>query len=151
MGALALTAQPGKQEAFRPLMPGASYVPRNDLDALRAAVSERTCAIAIEIVQGECGVYPLDDEFVRLARTSPHINQSSGVSVRCSIANAENVVSAAERRGIVQRESMVVARVDDPLAFVCWLLGPIIETGEAKDLGRFDALFSECLEFFFWL
>jgi len=68
MGALALTGQPGKQEAFRPLMPGARYVPRNDQDALRAAVSERTCAIAIEIVQGECGVYPLDDDFVRLAR-----------------------------------------------------------------------------------
>jgi acetylornithine/succinyldiaminopimelate/putrescine aminotransferase len=68
MGALALTAQPGKQKAFEPLMPGARYVPRNDLDALRAAVSERTCAIALEIVQGERGVYPLDDEFVRLAR-----------------------------------------------------------------------------------
>ncbi len=68
MGALALTGQPGKQEAFRPLMPGAHYVPRNDHDALRAAVNERTCAIAIEIVQGECGVYPLDDDFVRLAR-----------------------------------------------------------------------------------
>ena len=68
MGALALTAQPGKQKAFEPLMPGARYVPRNDLDALRAAVGERTCAIALEIVQGECGVYPLDDAFVRLAR-----------------------------------------------------------------------------------
>ncbi|NBP86656.1 MAG: aminotransferase class III-fold pyridoxal phosphate-dependent enzyme, partial [Mycobacteriaceae bacterium] len=68
MGALALTGQPGKQEAFRPLMPGARYVPRNDKDALRAAVSDKTCAIAIEIVQGECGVYPLDDDFVRLAR-----------------------------------------------------------------------------------
>ncbi len=68
MGALALTGQPGKQEAFKPLMPGARYVPRNDKDALRAAVSERTCAIAIEIVQGECGVYPLDDDFVQLAR-----------------------------------------------------------------------------------
>jgi acetylornithine/N-succinyldiaminopimelate aminotransferase len=68
MGALALTGQPGKQEAFKPLMPGARYVPRNDKDALRAAVSEKTCAIAIEIVQGECGVYPLDDDFVQLAR-----------------------------------------------------------------------------------
>ncbi len=68
MGALALTGQPDKQEAFRPLMPGARYVPRNDGDALRTAVSEHTCAIAIEIVQGECGVYPLENDFVRLAR-----------------------------------------------------------------------------------
>ena len=57
------------------------------------------------------------EEFVRLARTSPHINQSSGVSVRCSIANAENVVSSAERRGILASEKRVVARVDD-LAFM---------------------------------
>jgi magnesium chelatase subunit I len=57
------------------------------------------------------------EEFVRLARGSPHINQSSGVSVRCSIANAENVVSSAERRGILAGEKRVVARVDD-LAFV---------------------------------
>ncbi len=68
MGALALTGQRDKQEVFRPLMPGARYVPRNDGDALRAAVSERTCAIAIEIVQGESGVYPLENDFVRLAR-----------------------------------------------------------------------------------
>jgi magnesium chelatase subunit I len=53
------------------------------------------------------------EEFVRQARTSPHINQSSGVSVRCSIANAENVVSSAERRGIMAGEKRVVARADD--------------------------------------
>lgn len=57
------------------------------------------------------------EEFVRLARTSPHINQASGVSVRASIANAENVVSSAERRGVLHGENKVVARVDD-LAFV---------------------------------
>ena len=59
----------------------------------------------------------LMEEFVCLARTSPHINQASGVSVRCSIANAENLVSSAERRGIVLGENRVVARMDD-LAFI---------------------------------
>ena len=62
-------------------------------------------------------IHEILEEFVRQARTSPHINQSSGVSVRCSIANAENVVSSAERRGILAREKRIVARVDD-LAFV---------------------------------
>jgi magnesium chelatase subunit I len=57
------------------------------------------------------------EEFVRQARTSPHINQASGVSVRCSIANAENVVSSAERRGILLDEKKIVARVDD-LSFI---------------------------------
>ena len=62
-------------------------------------------------------VHEILEEFVRQARTSPHINQASGVSVRCSIANAENVVSSAERRGIVHSEKKVTARVDD-LAFI---------------------------------
>ena len=44
------------------------------------------------------------EEMSRLARTSPHINQQSGVSVRMSIANLENVVSNAERRSIVNGE-----------------------------------------------
>ncbi|HTV47748.1 MAG TPA: sigma 54-interacting transcriptional regulator [Phycisphaerae bacterium] len=57
------------------------------------------------------------EEFVRLARQSPHINQSSGVSVRCSIANAENLVSSAERRGIILSEKNVIVRVDD-LSFI---------------------------------
>ena len=57
------------------------------------------------------------EEFVRLARQSPHVNQASGVSVRCSIANAENLASAAERRAILHKESGAVARVDD-LAYI---------------------------------
>ncbi len=57
------------------------------------------------------------EEFVRQARSSPHINQASGVSVRCSITNAENLVSNAERRAILCGEQDIVARMDD-LAFV---------------------------------
>lgn len=53
------------------------------------------------------------EEFVRLARNSPHVNQQSGVSVRASITCTETLVSNAERRGIVLGESMVVPRVSD--------------------------------------
>jgi len=53
------------------------------------------------------------EEISRLARTSPHINQQSGVSVRMSIANLENVISNAERRAIVNHERFVVPRVSD--------------------------------------
>ena len=53
------------------------------------------------------------EEVVRLARTSPHVSQASGVSVRTSIANAESVVSNAERRGIITGESEVVVRIVD--------------------------------------
>ena len=50
------------------------------------------------------------EEIARLARSSPHVNQQSGVSVRMSIANLENVVSNAERRAIMSREGLIVPR-----------------------------------------
>jgi magnesium chelatase subunit I len=53
------------------------------------------------------------EEISRLARTSSHVNQASGVSVRMSIANLENVVSNAERRALINRERWVVPRVSD--------------------------------------
>jgi magnesium chelatase subunit I len=53
------------------------------------------------------------EEFVRLARTSPHVNQQSGVSVRASITCMETLVSNAERRGIVLGEKRVMPRISD--------------------------------------
>ena len=53
------------------------------------------------------------EEMSRLARTSSHVNQASGVSVRMSIANLENVISNAERRALLNGESAIVPRVSD--------------------------------------
>jgi magnesium chelatase subunit I len=53
------------------------------------------------------------EETSRLARTSPHVNQASGISVRMSIANLENAVSNAERRGLLHEESHVVVGIHD--------------------------------------
>lgn len=58
-------------------------------------------------------MHEIIEAFARIARASPHINQSSGVSVRASIANAEVMASNAERRGIVLGESLVVPRISD--------------------------------------
>ena len=67
-GALSLTGQPAKQEPFKPLVPGVRHVERDDLEALEAAVGPRTCAIVMEVVQGEVGVHPVPHEMLRLAR-----------------------------------------------------------------------------------
>jgi magnesium chelatase subunit I len=53
------------------------------------------------------------EEFCRIARKSPHINQQSGVSVRASVAGAELLVSNAERRCILAGEAEVVPRISD--------------------------------------
>ena len=53
------------------------------------------------------------EEVSRLARASSHVNQASGVSVRMSIANLENVISNAERRALINNEAWIIPRVSD--------------------------------------
>jgi acetylornithine/N-succinyldiaminopimelate aminotransferase len=60
--------QPKYAEGFGPKPGGVNHVPYNDCDALRAAVSEKTCAIMVEPIQGEGGVLPADKEFLQTAR-----------------------------------------------------------------------------------
>jgi len=66
----ALSATPGlaRNEALGPMLPGFRSVPRNDAAALRAAVGENTAAVLIEPIQGESGVFPIDEEALLAAR-----------------------------------------------------------------------------------
>ena len=59
------TAQPKYQEGFEPLPGGFTYCPFNDSDAIEAAISDRTCAVMLEPVQGEGGVTPARQGFLR--------------------------------------------------------------------------------------
>jgi predicted acetylornithine/succinylornithine family transaminase len=68
MAALSATGQASKQEAFAPLLPGFTHVPLNDIEALSAVVTERTCAVMLEPVQGEGGVYPCDEAYLAAVR-----------------------------------------------------------------------------------
>src|SRR5262245_49028149 len=79
------------------------------------------------------------EEMVRLARSSPHVSQASGVSVRTSIANLETVVSNAERRGIVTGESRVVPRICDLNYLIASSRGKI-EMTLAEEVGAEDKL-----------
>lgn len=56
MGALALTGQPSKQDPFRPLPGDVTVVPYDDIDAIKAAVTDDTAAVFLEPIQGEGGV-----------------------------------------------------------------------------------------------
>ena len=79
------------------------------------------------------------EEMVRLARSSPHVSQASGVSVRTSIANLETVVSNAERRGIVTGEARVVPRICDLNYLIASSRGKI-EMTLAEEEGAEDKL-----------
>ena len=66
-GALSATGQPKYQEPFEPLVPGFKFVQMNDVGALQATVNERTCAILLEPIQGEGGIFEIDPEFMQAA------------------------------------------------------------------------------------
>ncbi len=68
LGALSVTGQPKYWQGFEPLVPGVVFVPPNDMEALKSAFSEKVCAIILEPIQGEGGVYPLNKEFILLAK-----------------------------------------------------------------------------------
>ncbi|MEP6918062.1 MAG: acetylornithine/succinylornithine family transaminase [Acidobacteriota bacterium] len=59
MGSLSVTWDDHYRAPFAPLIPGVTFVPADDIDALRAAVTERTAAVIVEPLQGEGGVRPL--------------------------------------------------------------------------------------------
>jgi acetylornithine aminotransferase len=68
MGALSLTAQPAKQDPFRPLPGDVSHVPFGDVEALRAAVSTDTALVMLEPIQGENGVVVPPADYLLAAR-----------------------------------------------------------------------------------
>ncbi len=84
------------------------------------------------------------EETARLARKSSHVNQSSGVSVRMSIANCENLVSNAERRAILTGESHVVPRISDLAAIAASARGKI-ELTMSEDDGQEDKVIDRLL------
>ena len=68
MGALSVTGNPKYQEAFKPMIGNIRFADFNDLDSVKALVNEKTCAIIMETVQGEGGIYPATEEFLKGVR-----------------------------------------------------------------------------------
>ncbi len=68
LGPLLLTGSPAKHAPFQPLGGWVRHVPHDDPEALAKAVDDDTCAVWIEVVQGEGGVHPVPDEVLVAAR-----------------------------------------------------------------------------------
>ena len=64
MGALSITGTPKYREAFEPGIGNIKFATMNDLDSVKALVTEKTCAIILETIQGEGGIYPATSEFL---------------------------------------------------------------------------------------
>ena len=66
--ALSANGKEHYRHCFEPLMPGFTFVPFNDLDAMARAVSNQTAAVILEPVQGEAGIFPATETFLRVVR-----------------------------------------------------------------------------------
>ena len=65
VGALSVTGNPHYQEAFKPLMGGVKFADFNDLESVKTQINDKTCAIIMETVQGEGGIYPIEESFIK--------------------------------------------------------------------------------------
>lgn len=65
MGALSVTGNPHYREAFEPMIGNIRFAKLNDFDSVLANVNEKTCAILFETVQGEGGIYPATEDFMK--------------------------------------------------------------------------------------
>lgn len=72
MGALSVTGNPHYREAFEPGIGNIRFATMNDIDNVKALINEKTCAIIMETVQGEGGIHPADEAFLRELRNYGH-------------------------------------------------------------------------------
>lgn len=68
LATLTATGQPKYHKGFEPLPEGFDYVHYNDIDELAAKISDKTCAVMLETIQGEGGVYPPKNDYLKKVR-----------------------------------------------------------------------------------
>jgi predicted acetylornithine/succinylornithine family transaminase len=87
MGALALTGQPKYRKDFDPMLEGVRFVPRNDVEALRAAVDAKVCGIVLEPIQGEGGIQEVSPEFLQACRQLADQHQAALIfdEIQCGL------------------------------------------------------------------
>lgn len=68
LGALSVTGNAHYQAPFAPLIPGIRFADFNDLDSVRSQITDKTCAIIMETIQGEGGIYPAEEAFLKGVR-----------------------------------------------------------------------------------
>lgn len=69
LGSLSVTGNDHYQEPFEPLIPGIQFAEFNNLDSVKALFSEKTCAVIMETIQGEGGIYPASEAFLKGVRS----------------------------------------------------------------------------------
>jgi len=98
IGALSATGQPKYRKDFEPLVPGFHFVRFNDIQDLEAHVNERTCAVIVEPVQGEGGIFELTREFLEAARELTRRHQAVLIcdEIQCGLGRTGRYLASQE-------------------------------------------------------
>jgi acetylornithine/succinyldiaminopimelate/putrescine aminotransferase len=109
-GALSLTGQAKYRTKFEPLLPGVTFIPRNDGDALHNAMNNSVCAIVFEPIQGEGGIRECSPEFLRQARDAADRHGALLIfdEIQCGLGRTGSMF-AFEQAGVVP-DVVVVAK-----------------------------------------
>ncbi|MBI2681559.1 MAG: aspartate aminotransferase family protein [Candidatus Solibacter usitatus] len=128
-GALSITGQPKYRADFEPLLPGAKFIPGNDIAALERTVTDRTAGIVIEWIQGEGGIFPITLDYARKARELADRHNALLIfdEIQCGVGRTGKHFAYQMARPVVLPDVVVVAK---PLA--CGLpLGALIANEKA--------------------
>jgi len=129
-GGMSLTATAKYRDDFKPLLEGVTFIPLNDVEALRQAVNDDTCGVFLETIQGEGGIFECTTEFLQAARQVCHQHRAALVldEIQCGLGRTGEVF-AFKRSGIVP-DILTVAK---PIA-AGLPLGAIIMSQEVADV-----------------
>ncbi len=92
-GAMSLTGQDKYRKGFEPLLEDVKFVPRNNLEALRVAINDQTCAIVLEPIFGEGGIYECSTEFLRECRALADRHRSALIfdEIQCGLGRTGTI------------------------------------------------------------
>ncbi|MGO9088430.1 MAG: aspartate aminotransferase family protein [Candidatus Sulfotelmatobacter sp.] len=92
-GALSLTGQDKHRKGFEPMLEGVTFVKQNDVEGLRAAVNDNTCAIVLEPIFGEGGIYECSPEFLGECRAAADRHKAALIfdEIQCGLGRTGTI------------------------------------------------------------
>ena len=99
-GALSATWNPRYREDFKPLVPGFKHIPFNDVESAKTSITGNTAAVIVEVIQGESGVIPASEEFIKTLRDLTHDNNALLIVDEIQTAFRTGKFLASEHFGI---------------------------------------------------
>lgn len=123
------TAQPKYQQGFEPLPAGFKYVPFNDFNAIEAAISDKTCAVMSEVIQGEGGVTPAAKGFLKHVQQLCHKHDALLMldQVQCGMMRTGKLFSHFAEEGVKPDVVTMAKALGGGLPIGAMLMGERVE------------------------